>query len=592
MTESRFYEAEPVVRDGVLMDVRLIREGKSRHLFGRAALPEERRLARTFVADAPSPFFAGVLPVLLGSGLGAALADLLGAVPAGDELRPHPWVAVVDREISVLEITGLRRDHADDSRVAWLDQPDPQAVVAGLSALAEATGRRLMVLPLPAYLRLDPGYYGAVRQGIEAVTTGQATPVRSPLIPFRDPFAACRYARFQSDPPRILLLTSRLFLSGEVTAACARLGAPCRYVEIGADEMEVEAFLSRVLAEVAGFRPDFVLTFNHLGMDREGALSDLFSRLELPLASWFADNPELMLGRYARPFPSHAAAFTWDADTVPWLVRTGCENAFFLPLAADVARFRPPRHAASGHPLAARVSFVGNSMLVKTRKRLECAAPPLPLAVCFEDLARAFGQSPERCVSTFLAARYPELVGQYRALGSTERTLAFDTAVVWEATRQYRRDCLARAMPFFPTIVGDEGWLETFPDEGRTWRRLPEMAYYNQLPAFYPLCDVNLNITSRQMKGAVNQRVFDVPACGAFLLTDRQEQMDALFEPGTETAAYGHPDELPDMVRYYLDHAGERRRVALAARRRILADHTYDRRMETLFSIMRRLFAG
>ncbi|NMC48249.1 MAG: hypothetical protein GYA47_02280, partial [Desulfovibrio sp.] len=288
MTESRFYEAEPVVRDGVLTDVRLIREGKSRHLFGRAALPEERRLARTFVTDAPSPFFAGVLPVLLGSGLGAALADLLGAVPAGDELRPHPWVAVVDREIPVLEITGLRRDHADDSRVAWLDQPDPQAVVAGLSALVEATGRRLMVLPLSAYLRLDPGYYGAVRQGIEAVTTGQATPVRSPLIPFRDPFAACRYARFQSDPPRILLLTSRLFLSGEVTAACARLGAPCRYVEIGADEMDVEEFLSRVLAEVAGFRPDFVLTFNHLGMDREGALSDLLTRLELPLASWFA----------------------------------------------------------------------------------------------------------------------------------------------------------------------------------------------------------------------------------------------------------------------------------------------------------------
>ncbi|QLA16764.1 CgeB family protein [Desulfolutivibrio sulfoxidireducens] len=592
MTDSFPYQAEAVTRDGALADVRLTLDGKSRHLFGRAARRDEQRLIQTLAPGGPSRPPPGVLPVLVGSGLGVALADLLAAIGSGNAQTPCPWVAVVDKEAPILDITGLRQAVAGDPRVAWLDHPDPVEVLAGLDALAAATGRRLAALAQPAYPRLHPGYYGLIRQGLATRAHDLTGPDRPAQSPVRDPLAACRYPRFRQDLPRVLLLTSRLFLSGEVTAACARLGAPCRYVEIGADEQDAEDFLARALAAVAAFRPDFVMTFNHLCMDREGVLSDLLTRLELPLASWFADNPDLMLGRFVRPFPSHAAAFTWDADTVAGLARGGCENAFYLPLAADVARFRPPRRVDTDHPQGLSVSFVGNSMLIKTRKRMECAAPHPELAGRLEALGREFGQSPDRFVPDFLAARHPELCGHYRDLGTIERTLAFDTAVVWEATRQYRRDCLARAMPFFPTIVGDAGWLETFPDEGRSWRRLPEMAYYNQLPEFYPQCAVNLNITSRQMKGAVNQRVFDVPACGAFLLTDRQEQMDALFTPGRETVSYAHPDELPDLVRHYLGHPGERRRIALAARRRILAEHSYDRRMETLFSTMRRLFAG
>ncbi len=592
MTDSRPYEAAAVLRDGALADVRVTLDGKSRHLFGRAAREAELRLARALADERRTSPDPGILPVLVGAGLGVALAELLRDVVPGDGRTPLPLAAVVDRETPILEVTGLRRTFADDPRTAWLDHPDPRTVLAELDALAASSGRRLAVLAQPAYLRLDPGYYGLIRRGIEDRPEFAPGPDRPSRSAVRDPLAACRYPRFREARPRVLLLTSRLFLSGEVMAACARLDAPCRYVELGADEQAAENVLARVLAEVAAFRPDFVLTFNLLAMDREGLLADVLTRLELPLATWFADNPELMLGRFVRPFPSHAAAFAWDADAVPWLKRNGCENAFHLPLAVDVARFRPPRGLDPHDPAAVRASFVGNSMLIKTRRRLECAAPRPELAGRLEDLARDFGESPERSVPAFLAARHPELLGPYRDLATAERTLAFDTAVVWEATRQYRRDCLARVMPFFPTIVGDSGWLEIFPDEGRSWRRLPEMAYYNQLPGFYPRCQVNLNVTSRQMKGAVNQRVFDVPACGAFLLTDRQEQMDALFEPGLETASYAHPDELPDMVRHYLGHPAERRRIALAARRRILADHSYDRRMETLFAVMRRLFAG
>lgn len=596
MTDSRPYDAAAVIHDGALSDIRLTQAGKSRHLFGRSARHTELALADALAAAGPGR----VLPVLLGSGLGHALAALRGLpVPPGHP-PDAPRLVVVDREAPVLALTGLRAAHAADPGLAWLDAPDPAAVLADIRALCAALCARPVALAHPAYQRLDPGYYGALLaalcrdtpEGPDTMDVPDAPAVSAvPRAAVPDPLAACRTARFTGDMPRVLVLTTRLFLSGEVLAACGRLGAPCRYLSLGADEMELGAFLGAVAAEVAAFRPDFVLTFNHLGLDREGYLSDALERMELPLASWFADDPALILGNYARPFPPLSAAFTWDADTVPSLAAAGCRHAFHLPLAADATRFRPLAETSPGHPFAARVSFLGNSMLAKTRSRLAFAAPHPDLAAALTDMARAFGQSPERGVRAFLSGYDPGLFARYLALGEPERLLAFETAVVWEATRLYRRDCLARVMPFFPTIAGDPGWLETFPDAGTSWRHLPELSYYDQVPQFYPRSEINLNVTSRQMKGAVNQRVFDVPACGAFLVTDRQEQMDALFEPGRETAVYAHPDELPDMVRHYLAHPRERERLAAAARRRVLAEHTYDRRMRTLFAAMRRLFA-
>jgi Uncharacterized protein conserved in bacteria len=92
------------------------------------------------------------------------------------------------------------------------------------------------------------------------------------------------------------------------------------------------------------------------------------------------------------------------------------------------------------------------------------------------------------------------------------------------------------------------------------------------------------------MKGAVNQRVFDVPICGGFLLTDHRRQMEDLFEPGREIISYQDPGEIPELVRHYLPREAERRRVTEAARARILAEHTYDLRLVSLVRTMRSIY--
>ena len=351
----------------------------------------------------------------------------------------------------------------------------------------------------------------------------------------------------------------------------------------------MDGFVSKMLATLTEFKPDFVLTVNHLGVDREGVLAALLDQFDVPLASWFVDNPHLILGSYENLHGTRTAIFTWDSDNLDSLRGLGFENVFHLPLAADPTRLTPHR-TEPVEEWRAPISFVGNSMLKKTIMRIQAARPSQRLVESGLMVARAFGESDEPCSGRFMIKNFPELRNDFEALETAERKQAFETFLTWQATLMYRLDCVVRILDFGALIVGDVGWNELLKDRPG-WRYHPELSYYDDLPDFYPLSDINFNCTSQQMKGAVNQRVFDVPCCGAFLLTDYRRQMEELFEPGEEIVYYNHPDEIPGLVELYMDRPDKRRAVAEAARRRVLAEHTYDHRMARLMEIMRQTFA-
>jgi spore maturation protein CgeB len=442
----------------------------------------------------------------------------------------------------------------------------------------EHGGAPLAPVGSPVYLRLDRDYYGLLRDRLRASAT-------------YDFWAKARYPRFTSWPPRMLLVTSQYFLMGEIVTACRRLGVPHHYINIGDDEMGSVEFVQQLLEAVVSFKPDFVFTINHLGVDREGVLVDLLDKLGLPLASWFVDNPHLILYLYSKVVSDNTAIFTWDVDNLDSLRELGFSHVRYLPLATDARRFRPGAPAPAGVSTDRRVGFVGNSMLYKVGHRMKKCRPPRELLLRYREIAAAFGRDEERSVRAFLAREFPELAPHFEALDTPERRLAFEAMITWEATRQYRTRCVAATLPFGPLIAGDRGWKTTFRSSPHPWAWRPELSYYDELPGFYPLFDVNFNCTSKQMKGAVNQRVFDAPATGSFVLTDWREQIENLFEPGREVVCYADPGEIPGLLERWLADEPGRLAVAQRARRRILAEHTYERRLTQLMETMRDIFA-
>jgi spore maturation protein CgeB len=104
---------------------------------------------------------------------------------------------------------------------------------------------------------------------------------------------------------------------------------------------------------------------------------------------------------------------------------------------------------------------------------------------------------------------------------------------------------------------------------------------------------INLNLHSSMSTDAlvsggdfVNPRTFELAACGAFQLVDKRSLLPELFGPD-ELATFASLDELQTLIDQYLGKPEEREAIAKRGRARVLAEHTYRRRVETLLDFIR-----
>ncbi len=551
------YTAEAIHDNSKLIDIRIIVDGKKRHMWGKYGLRRESDLAAQLEEDK--------IPLLVGTGIGVAAKKLLQ--------QQSSTLLILDCEKEILAASGLKEELRKHHNLVWINTDSPQNAARHIMELEATSGKKIQLLRNPFYLRLS-SFYGQT----EKILIDQSKKeVEFPSWP-----------KFKHEKPRILLLTSQYFLMGEIVAACQRQGVPHMFINMDAKEMELDQFVSRISSAIDTFRPDFVLTVNHLGVDQEGYLNALLHKFKLPLASWFVDNPLLILPVYKRQADSNTTIFTWDADRMDALREMGFSNIFYLPLGTDQTRFLPSK-GCTEKKWTRDISFVGNSMVHKTAKRLEVSRISGLLAEKYKEVAHAFGQGDEHSVVNFLKNDYPELLPEYEKKLTSHRKLSFETLIIWQATLEYRLSCVKQILEFNPLIVGDDGWSKLLGTDKR-WDYHRELSYYNDLPHFYPCSKINFNCTSQQMKGAVNQRVFDVPACNGFILTDHRYQMEKLFEPGKEIAVYNSIDEIPQLVEKYLKDEPARKQIIKAARKRILAEHTYDCRLKVLIQNMRETY--
>jgi spore maturation protein CgeB len=83
---------------------------------------------------------------------------------------------------------------------------------------------------------------------------------------------------------------------------------------------------------------------------------------------------------------------------------------------------------------------------------------------------------------------------------------------------------------------------------------------------------------SRQIKA----RVFEVPGCGGFLLTQPADDLDRYYTPGLEVATFDDLEDLSLKIDHYLNHPDERDRIARAAHEKTRSEHTYEIRFAKL----------
>jgi spore maturation protein CgeB len=519
--------------------------------------------AEALAAKAP---VAPSRPLLaLGLGLGYHLLKLL------PRLAPEQPLVVVEQDPEILwaalqslDLTPLLAR----PRTALVVHPEALEAVSHLQTrlrLGNGGGAPLL-WGHPASLRAANAFYEEV---IAAFQTPRAAPSRSRSL--------------KKEKLRVLVVNPDYFLIPEVSRAFQQLGHEQQVLLFDKREEDGGKVLQRILDRVADYAPDLLFTINHLGFDREGLLIEALTRLRLPSVSWYVDSPAIILNLYAGPKSDLSYIFVWDPTYVPEVKALGFSQVFTLPLGTSPETFYP-QPVADLNRWRAPAAFVGNSMTETLAKKLERLPSSAEFLEIFRQLQDAYRAQPYRRLDLLLEerglAQHPLILG----LNPVQRT-DLEAGVIFSATRDYRLECVRQLAPFKPAIYGDSGWRELL---GASFRLGPVVSYYEDLPAIYGATAVNFNATSMQMKAAVNQRVFDVPAAGGFLLTDFKEQLAEVLEPGKETVCYHHPEEIPELVRYYLDRPEARLRIVERGRARILREHTYRHRIQEMLAVLRR----
>jgi len=505
--------------------------------------------------------------VVLGLGLGYHVAELRRRHPRAD-------IVVVEGMQEIRDLCELHGTGAEPSeKIRFLVGLSPTEAIAEISRLHLRTGLSSMaVFSLSSETASFPEYYGPIRDSLE----------RSLSFRLWD---RLRYVKFRGDRLTVGMFDFGYFLTEEIVRALESLGHSVVRIRGRKDESASD-ILGRAVERIVSDRPDFLLTLNHLGFDEDGALAELFRSIEMPAAIWYVDSPDLVVRAFPGNVSPYCCVFLWDDSYVESMKRLGFENVSCLPLAADETVFRPlSLSAPEKRRIGSAVGFVGNSMVAPSREAL--LKVPRELREAVERAAQRLGAARDIPFREAMdTAMHDGERAVFDALDGREKS-AFEAAVLWRATLLYRISRLRPLEEFRPYIRGDAGWKGLVNGK---FRLGPQLNYYRELPSFYNACKVNFNATSIQMGTAVNQRVFDVPSCGAFLLTDRQASIEALFEPGKEMIAYGEIGEIGELAGFYLRNDAAREAVAARGRSRVVREHTYRHRLEAMVLRLRELY--
>jgi spore maturation protein CgeB len=524
----------------------------------RRALEEAEELAQA------APLGKSPYLVALGLGLGYHLLTLLPS------LGENQHLIVVEKEPEVLWAALSTLNLAEllcHSRTMLVVCPEAKEVVRHLrQSLPRVNGGGLAFWGHPPSLRSHQTYYQEVVSRLRP-SGGTAT----------------RPLGLKKDNLRVLVINPDYFLLPEVFRAFRQLGHEVQLALFDKRQDRGDEVLRHLLLRIRDFSPDLVFTVNHLGFDREGVLLDALHRLRVPSVSWYVDSPAIILGLYDGAQSELAFIFVWDPTYIPEVRALGFERVFPLPLATDPEVFSPKRVKGQENQQTS-VVFVGNSLVGSVQEKLLRLPDHQEFQEMLSRLGRAFQAQPFRRLESLLRSEGLEEDPLIRGLD--RRGLSdLEAVLLWRGTLEYRLACVRELGPFGPVVYGDAGWRELLENG---FRLCPEVNYYDELPQIYGTTAVNFNATSLQMKAAVNQRVFDAPAAGGFLLTDFREQLAELFKIGEEAACFKEPGEIPELVRFYLRHPEIRRKITARARRRVLADHTYRHRVTAMLDTMRR----
>jgi spore maturation protein CgeB len=402
--------------------------------------------------------------------------------------------------------------------------------------------------------------------------------VRHPVL--EDAYALELQAWEAPRPRRIVLMCTRgLFVKDVAEELQARDYVPwCVEVE----RVDVAEF-ERTVRKVA---PAFAVAINQtLG------LPEALDAAGVPLITWEIDPAIDWLPLPERPVP-HSHLFTFRRQLATQLAGSGHGSVTWLPLAAPDHR-RPLAYTPEDHETyASDVSFVGSSLVGRARGYAQTVLRQIRmwLQATGQDEATAGSrleavlthqraQPDVWCLPEGLAAHCPGFRTWCQETGHPSDPILLLGEL---PAAEHRLQIVRSLAPLGIDVWGDPGW-KSLQVPGLKVRGFA--GHLHALTRIYGLSRINIDIGRLYQPDIVTMRVFDVLACGGFVLAAHSEELGALFEVGVEVESWSSRDELVDKVRHFLKHPDRAQEIAKRGRAAVLARHRVSQRVGRMLDI-------
>lgn len=349
--------------------------------------------------------------------------------------------------------------------------------------------------------------------------------------------------------------------------------------------------LEDITEKIRKFRPDFIFSVGGHGQDIEGTLSGMYAMLGIPYVTWFADEPPLVGDWGNRYCPENSLLLVFDEAYVPALRSLGFPHVEVLPLGTNTKRWSTAAEGDDTRSSAAEtISFVGRlatdqiGYLTANIEKWWPELGPEIIDAAADDVISDADKGIEWALERNLSANgrppsCPSEVARRLAVSLIER----------KASLANRVGVISELVSLGVAVYGGDEWKEYV--DPRCVRGTIDY-YGQQIRDLYRFSKINLNISRLQLLTTVNQRLFDVPAAGGFLLTDFRPKLEDFFAIDTEVVCFRDREDLRRKAVYYLEHEKERLRIIERARERISREHDYSLRVKKVLLWVARLRCG
>lgn len=277
--------------------------------------------------------------------------------------------------------------------------------------------------------------------------------------------------------------------------------------------------------------------------------------------------------------------FLFDRQQTEYYKNKGIENVFYLPLGVNAERYKKiDRFKRECDKYRGDISFVGK--IYRSSYQLihsyvnENTAKTLDAILEMQDKMRYTDILCQVLTDDFISLISKEMHENNTKFIDSVTKGKIQYAIESELTRRERILILNLCGKRYKTDFYSDSTFDLL--EGVSIH--PYVNYLNEMPWVFAASKINLNPTLRAIHSGISLRVFDVTACGGFLLINRQPELQEMFIDGKEVVAYDDIYDFVDKIDYYMNHESEREAIAMAGRNRCLSDYTMEKRIEEILN--------